>query len=1082
MQIQKYTEQSLISKNFDSSQDNEDGFDELWCRTCCEKISLRFLHLLTNEANVPSLSNMLSEIAKIDVKTKNGDGFPEHICDNCVYRLKIAYNFVLQAQQSNEYFEQMTCMLLKQNLNNSQQTPITMTENLTCKSEFYDEFANIEKSNVDTNSESYENIFEDVTVKDETLLDEENNDEALVKSMDIPSPNIEMNNDDCRRKNDRKIVYMQTRKLNNKRYVWNPAAEQALFELWESNLKHLTQTRRKGHIYNEISEQLSSIGFYHSAREVQVKINNMTQKYRKENRKIKSSAESQSMWIHYERVKRIIGDFKCKNIEQLQTENVDVCLDDSISIDVNIRTQSSLSRITDRSGLMPPSPSYLESTSPISLESSMVESTPTSPKPKRRKSNSFQQRILTNSKKSKETPISLTENLTWEPDDNSDSDAQYEMKNIKAQSINIGTILQSSKNSFKNNVEQKDEMTSGVENEKIKIKDLCLNESITSEKLVDTPLPIIKINHNRKYKSKTYQNIAMLLKRKQKEKLYSINQKRDVWSPTAERALLEIWELNSYRLNRTRKNGHVHKEISAELSKLGFVHNPREVQVKINNMTQKYRKENRKIKSSAESQSMWMHYERVKRIIGDFKCKNIGELQTENVDVCLDDSISIDVNARTQSSLSRITDRSGLMPPSPSYLESTTPISLESSMVESTPTSPKPKRRKSNSFQQRILTNSKKSKENLTWEPDDNSDSDEQYEMKNIKAESINIGTTLQSTKNPFKNNVEQKDKMSSGVENEKIKIKDLCLNESIPSEKLVNTPLSNIKINHNRKYKSKTYQSIALLLTRKQKEKLYSINQKRDVWSPTEERALLEIWELNSCRLSRTRKNGHVHKEISAELSKLGFVHNPREVQVKMNNMIQKYRKQNRELQFSGASETVWTYYESLKRIIGDLECENKKQFQVKSFNVARLQDPIIVKSMESPIPDTVINNITSCKSKTHQKIVSLRNRKRKKIYQKNNKRYAWSREAEQALFKLWKSNLKHILGTHRKEHIYIKISVQLAKIGFHYSAREIQVKINNITQIYRKENRKIEFSGDSRSMWVHYETVKSIIGDFKS
>ncbi|XP_037942941.1 zinc finger protein 585B-like [Teleopsis dalmanni] len=211
----------------DSIQVSINSFNESRCRTCTEKTSLSFLHsLITEVDNVPSLSDMLSEVAKIDVKTENGDGFPKHVCDNCVYKLKIAYNFVLQAQQSKKYFE-------KQNLDCLQETPITLAENITCEPEPYDEFLNtdthrknrnikVESIKINQSSECFRNLFESVVaVKDEMISDEENKTKdvcltdpiMLVKSMDPPAPGLKMKDDVINSsKTLQKVVSLRKRK------------------------------------------------------------------------------------------------------------------------------------------------------------------------------------------------------------------------------------------------------------------------------------------------------------------------------------------------------------------------------------------------------------------------------------------------------------------------------------------------------------------------------------------------------------------------------------------------------------------------------------------------------------------------------------------------------------------------------------------------------------------------------------------------------------------------------------------------------------------------------------------------------
>ncbi|XP_067616072.1 uncharacterized protein [Eurosta solidaginis] len=57
-----------------------------------------------------------------------------------------------------------------------------------------------------------------------------------------------------------------------------------------------------------------------------------------------------------------------------------------------------------------------------------------------------------------------------------------------------------------------------------------------------------------------------------------------------------------------------------------------------------------------------------------------------------------------------------------------------------------------------------------------------------------------------------------------------------------------------------------------------------------------------------------------------------------------------------------------------------------------------------------------------------------------------------------------------------------ELAKLGYNYTARDIQVKIANFTQRYRKEKTEMGPSGGSPSIWPFYARVHQIIGGFKA
>ncbi|XP_017481325.1 PREDICTED: uncharacterized protein LOC108370510 [Rhagoletis zephyria] len=81
-----------------------------------------------------------------------------------------------------------------------------------------------------------------------------------------------------------------------------------------------------------------------------------------------------------------------------------------------------------------------------------------------------------------------------------------------------------------------------------------------------------------------------------------------------------------------RKNAHVQAEMAADLAELGYTHSARDVQVKLQNFSQRYRKEKADIGPSGGSPSTWVHYERVHQIIEGFKANVHTELTLESID------------------------------------------------------------------------------------------------------------------------------------------------------------------------------------------------------------------------------------------------------------------------------------------------------------------------------------------------------------------------------------------------------------------------------------------------------------------
>ncbi|XP_036320104.1 uncharacterized protein LOC118734457 [Rhagoletis pomonella] len=60
--------------------------------------------------------------------------------------------------------------------------------------------------------------------------------------------------------------------------------------------------------------------------------------------------------------------------------------------------------------------------------------------------------------------------------------------------------------------------------------------------------------------------------------------------------------------------------------------------------------------------------------------------------------------------------------------------------------------------------------------------------------------------------------------------------------------------------------------------------------------------------------------------------------------------------------------------------------------------------------------------------------------------------------------------------------MAADLSKLGYNHSSRDVQVKLQNFSQGYRKEKAEMGPSGGSPSTWVHFERVHSIIGAFKA
>uniref|UniRef100_W8CCJ1 Myb/SANT-like DNA-binding domain-containing protein 1 n=2 Tax=Ceratitis capitata TaxID=7213 RepID=W8CCJ1_CERCA len=108
---------------------------------------------------------------------------------------------------------------------------------------------------------------------------------------------------------------MDAPKSKRKRLAWNEQSEAAILELWAERVEELRTERRNSHIYGEMANDLAKLGYNYSGRDVQVKLANFTQRYRKET--------IPSPWPFYERVHHIIGDFKPNTFFKLTLDSMD---------------------------------------------------------------------------------------------------------------------------------------------------------------------------------------------------------------------------------------------------------------------------------------------------------------------------------------------------------------------------------------------------------------------------------------------------------------------------------------------------------------------------------------------------------------------------------------------------------------------------------------------------------------------------------------------------------------------------------------------------------------------------------------
>ncbi|KAH7960896.1 hypothetical protein HPB49_024536 [Dermacentor silvarum] len=90
------------------------------------------------------------------------------------------------------------------------------------------------------------------------------------------------------------------------RPTWTEAETWVLIRLWEDHLPQLRGEKHNAKVYDAIVAALAQSGIKRTRRQVQTKIDNLTQRYRKESRE-RTTVFSPSPWPFFSEVHRILG-------------------------------------------------------------------------------------------------------------------------------------------------------------------------------------------------------------------------------------------------------------------------------------------------------------------------------------------------------------------------------------------------------------------------------------------------------------------------------------------------------------------------------------------------------------------------------------------------------------------------------------------------------------------------------------------------------------------------------------------------------------------------------------------------------
>ncbi|CAL1292597.1 unnamed protein product [Larinioides sclopetarius] len=112
------------------------------------------------------------------------------------------------------------------------------------------------------------------------------------------------------------------------RQVWKHYETLELLNVWEEKFYLLKTQRRTAYLHDEIKQALAARGVHKSIRQIVVKIDNMTQKYRK----TKNEGKQNPVWIYFRRLDSFMG--KLANSVKMETTDEDEKPEDTVTLDV----------------------------------------------------------------------------------------------------------------------------------------------------------------------------------------------------------------------------------------------------------------------------------------------------------------------------------------------------------------------------------------------------------------------------------------------------------------------------------------------------------------------------------------------------------------------------------------------------------------------------------------------------------------------------------------------------------------------------------------------------------------------------
>ncbi|XP_037950745.1 uncharacterized protein LOC119681583 [Teleopsis dalmanni] len=133
-----------------------------------------------------------------------------------------------------------------------------------------------------------------------------------------------------------------------------------------------------------------------------------------------------------------------------------------------------------------------------------------------------------------------------------------------------------------------------------------------------------------------------------------------------------------------------------------------------------------------------------------------------------------------------------------------------------------------------------------------------------------------------------------------------------------------------------------------------------RNSWTEGGVQLFLELWAENLPQLRGPRRNGHIFKDMAKEMCEMGYMVTASEVQRKVHNFTQRFRKEQQCVGVLAGMSTNWKYFQILQRILGNSPIHNSIELVCESIadQVPSSNDASSPCSSADPIPNSELND----------------------------------------------------------------------------------------------------------------------------